>query len=38
MEHEKILGLLENRQYKILKDELENCYPVDIAELMEELD
>lgn len=38
MEREMILGLLETRKYKILKDVLENYYPVDIAEIMEELD
>ncbi len=38
MEYEMILELLETRKYKILKDVLENYYPVDIAEFMEELD
>ncbi len=35
---EDIIYLLENRQYKELKEELENMHPVDIAELLEELD
>lgn len=35
---ELILELLENRQYKELKAELENTHPVDIAEMMEEFD
>ncbi len=35
---ELILELLENRQYKELKAELENMHPVDIAETMEEFD
>lgn len=35
---EMILELLENRQYKELKTELENMHPVDIAEMLEELD
>ncbi len=35
---ELILELLENRQYKELKTELENMHPVDIAEMLEELD
>lgn len=35
---ELILELLENRQYKELKAELENMHPVDIAEMMEEFD
>ena len=30
--------MLENRQYKELKIELENMYPVDLAELLEEFD
>ena len=38
MYNEQILELLETRQYKVLKDELENYYPVDIAEMMEDLD
>lgn len=35
-EEEKILQMLENREYKELKDELENWHPVDIANLLEE--
>ena len=35
---ELVLELLENRQYKELKTELENMHPVDIAEILEELD
>ena len=35
---ELVLELLENRQYKELKTELENMHPVDIAEMLEELD
>ena len=38
MSMELILELLENRQYKELKTELENMHPVDIAEMLEELD
>lgn len=38
MNVEDILSMLENRQYKELKEELENMHPVDIAELLEELD
>ena len=33
-----VLELLENRQYKELKTELENMHLVDIAEILEELD
>lgn len=36
MTEEKILQMLENREYKELKDELENWHPVDIASLLEE--
>ena len=36
MTEEKILQMLENREYKELKDELENWHPVDIANLLEE--
>lgn len=36
--NERILTLLENRQYKELKEQLENMHPVDITEMMEELD
>ena len=35
-EEEKILQMLENREYKELKDELENWHPVDLASLLEE--
>ena len=35
---ELILELLETRQYKELKTELENMHPVDIAEMLEEFD
>lgn len=36
---ERILGMLERRQYKELKEELENnMYPVDLAEILEEFD
>ena len=34
---ERILDMLENRQYKELKEELENnMYPVDLADILEE--
>lgn len=36
---ERILEMLENRQFKELKEELEtNMYPVDLADIMEEFD
>lgn len=36
---ERILEMLENRQYRELKEELENnMYPVDLAEILEEFD
>ncbi len=36
---ERILQMLENRQYKELKEELENnMYPVDLADILEEFD
>lgn len=38
MEKEQILEMLELRQLKELKDELENMHPVDVAELLEELE
>lgn len=38
MSMELIFELLENRQYKELKTELENMHPVDIAEMLEEFD
>lgn len=37
MDREHLLELLENRQYRELKSYLVNIYPVDIAELFEEL-
>lgn len=36
MEKERIIELLENRQYRQLKQELEDMYPVDLAEMLEE--
>lgn len=38
MGKEQILEMLDQRQFKELKTELENVHPVDIAELMEELE
>ena len=38
MDREKILDLLEKREYKELKEELGNLYPVDIAEFLENVD
>ncbi|MEE1314443.1 MAG: magnesium transporter [Faecalimonas sp.] len=38
MNQDFILEMLEERRYKDLKNELENMHPVDIAELMEELE
>lgn len=38
MDMEKILNLLDERQYKELKQELETMYPVDVAEMLEEVD
>ena len=38
MNEEQILEMLENRQYKELRIELERMYPVDLAELLEEFD
>ena len=38
MNEEQILEMLENREYKELKVELEKMYPVDLAELLEEFD
>ena len=35
-EEEKVLHMLEERQYKDLKAEFENWHPVDIANLLEE--
>lgn len=35
---ELIWKMLENRQYKELKTELENMHPVDIAEMLEDFD
>lgn len=36
MEKEKIIGLLEERKFKELKEKLENMHPVDIVDLLEE--
>ena len=36
MTEEQMLELLEERKYKELKTELENLYPVDIAQILEE--
>lgn len=38
MEKEQILEMLEERNFKELKTELESMHPVDIAELMEDLE
>jgi len=38
MIREEILNMLEERQFKELREILENTHPVDIAELMEEVD
>lgn len=38
MDSEKILEMLEERNFKELKTELENMHPVDIAELLEEFE
>ena len=38
MDKEQILTMLEERQFKELKDELENMHPVDVAELLEEVE
>ena len=38
MEKEEILEMLENRQYKELKAELEKIHPVDLAEIFEEIE
>ena len=38
MHSEYLIELLDNRSYKELKDELENHYPVDIAQLFEEVE
>ncbi|MGC4017881.1 MAG: magnesium transporter [Muricomes sp.] len=38
MEREIILGLLEQRRFKELKEKLETIHPVDIVELMEDID
>ena len=35
---EEILALLELRQYKELKDVLEEMHPVDLAEMMEDFE
>ena len=38
MEREKILELLARRRYKELKEEMERYYPIDIAQLLEEVE
>ena len=38
MDKDKLLDLLEKREYKELKEELGNLYPVDIAEVLENVD
>ncbi len=38
MDQEKILELLETRNYKELKEELANCHSVDIAQFLEEVE
>lgn len=38
MDKDKLLDLLEKREYKELKEELGNLYPVDIAEILEDVD
>lgn len=38
MNREEILEMLENRQFKELREVLENTHPVDIAEFLEEID
>lgn len=38
MDREMILEMLEERQYKELREVLENTHPVDIAELLEEIE
>ncbi len=38
MEVEQIKAMLENREYKEIKAELENMYPVDLAEMFEEFE
>ncbi len=38
MNREEILEMLENRQFKELREVLENTHPVDIAEMLEELE
>ena len=38
MDKEQVLTMLEERQFKELKDELENMHPVDVAELLEEVE
>ena len=38
MNREEILEMLENRQFKELREVLESMHPVDIAELLEEFD
>ncbi len=36
MEKEKIIGLLEERKFKELKEKLENMHPVDIVDILDE--
>ena len=38
MDREEILQMLENRQYKELREVLENTHPVDIAEMLEDVE
>ena len=38
MDREMILEMLEERQYKELREVLENTHPVDVAELLEEIE
>ena len=38
MDRERILELLETRQYKELKEELEKYYPVDIPQFLSEVE
>ena len=36
MEYDVLLSMLEKREFKELKDELENMHPVDIVEMLED--
>ena len=38
MDIEQILDMLDKREFKELKDELENMHPVDVAEMLEEME